>query len=113
MCTRSAVTRILTILLVLRVLASPIALSPESHPAPHGRYIARVCVWPAQRPYRLSPAESILPRFARDGYDALAPWRPACAADSAGPLTRAALSGSVGFVRSPSPSVRLSDCPRC
>lgn len=43
-------TRILVLLLILRVLAAPIAARPDSYrPHPKAGFIVRVCAWPVQR----------------------------------------------------------------
>jgi hypothetical protein len=46
--------RLLVALLVLRVLAAPVAIRPvERGPHPHYGFTARICAWPPQRPQRL------------------------------------------------------------
>jgi hypothetical protein len=59
------VTRAVVALLVLRVLAAPIASRPDNYRlrTTH-RFVARVCTWPAQRPQRSIPVASWdMPRF--------------------------------------------------
>jgi hypothetical protein len=51
------------LLLTLRVLASPLAMRPESPRFPTNyRLIARVCAWPALRPQRSISPTSLVPR---------------------------------------------------
>ena len=58
-------TRTLVILLLtLRILASPLAMRPESPRTPANyRVVTRICAWPAQRPQRCLSATSLVPYF--------------------------------------------------
>ena len=52
------------LLLMLRVVASPLAMRPDSHRTPTiYRLVARVCAWPVQGPLRSLSATSLVPRF--------------------------------------------------
>jgi hypothetical protein len=63
----SILRTVVILLLTLRVLASPLAMRPDSSRTPTTYHlVARVCSWPAQRPQRalsaLSFAASFLPK---------------------------------------------------
>lgn len=55
-------SRTLLLLLVLRMVAAPVALRPGS-PSPRTgtTFVARVCAWPAARPQRLRSILSLVP----------------------------------------------------
>jgi hypothetical protein len=58
---KERMTRILIFLLILRVLAAPIAARPNCYrPLSKTGFIVRVCVWPAQRPQRLTASSICL-----------------------------------------------------
>lgn len=50
------------LLLTVRVLASPLALRPESLRVPSNyRFVVRICAWPALRPHPSISATSLVP----------------------------------------------------
>lgn len=56
-------TKILSILLITRMIAAPIALRPDSStPCANYHLVMRVCAWPAQRPQRSPTSSEILIR---------------------------------------------------
>jgi hypothetical protein len=65
-------TRILIVLLVLRMLAAPVALSDSVRVQAHQRVVVRVCAWPAHRPQRLTSVQTLIVRF-HCGWDDAAP----------------------------------------
>ena len=111
----TGMARILITLLVLRVLAAPIAARPDiTWPTSHGRFIVRVCSWPAQRPMRVT-TPAVLVRRSRCPADGLTSFRlPPSQLRGPDPFSaRAALARfALGSSRNKSP-VHLSDCPRC
>jgi hypothetical protein len=108
-------TRILIVLLVLRMLAAPVALPDSSRTQAQHPLIVRVCAWPVHRPKRLLSPYLPVKRFRGGWDDVLASLVPVAAtrarAREALVLARArALRAREGafFVH-----VHLSDCARC
>jgi hypothetical protein len=59
---RLLIERAVLCLLMLRMIAAPLALRPESTaPRPNFHLVARVCAWPAQRPQRIHFNLSLVP----------------------------------------------------
>jgi hypothetical protein len=66
----SLMRTLVILLLTLRVLASPLAMRPESSKTPTSFHlVARVCSWPAQRPQRSISATSLVPCYRGKGQD--------------------------------------------
>src|SRR6185437_3481300 len=65
---RKVLTRVLTVLLALRVVAAPIAARPDAptSSASH-RFVIRKCSWPVQRPYRATAASILRPSLPGHG----------------------------------------------
>jgi hypothetical protein len=106
-----SMTRILFLLIVLRMLAAPVALRPDAPKAPiYHRFIVRMCAWPAHRPQRINAAEHLVSRPDGDDRRARADLDRASRTRSAVPLIRGYLSL---LVRRTPHTVHLSDCPRC
>jgi hypothetical protein len=105
-----SVTRALILLLVVRALAAPLAL-PDSARV-HRPVVVRVCTWPAQRPQRLTWAETLVTRFRRGWDEASADPVRTTPARSRDPLGQARLTAfvrtHVSFV-----AVHVSDRARC
>jgi hypothetical protein len=103
-------TRGLILLLVLRALAAPLAL-PDSARV-HRPVVVRVCTWPAQRPQRLTLAETLVTRFRGEWVEASADPVRATLARSHDLLGQARLAAfvrpHVSFV-----AVHVSDRARC
>ncbi len=109
--TRTDILRSLVFLLVLRMIAAPIAARPDlPKPSDHGRFVARVCAWPAQRPQRPASAWIAQTREGGSNRDAGPGRFLRRGALAPNALTRARLSR---LARRHGTSVRLSDCPRC
>jgi len=105
------VTRILIALLILRVLAVPVAARPDSSPSPSAhRFIVRICAWPAQRPPRPNDVAILLLgcRGPVPGPRPFAFWAASLADPDRPPLSRLASSS----VRQ-STANRIIDGPRC
>src|SRR5689334_11912916 len=69
---RAGQKKILIALLVLRVLAAPVALRPDlAETSTSDRFIVRVCVWPAQRPQGATTMSLLIRRTGRRNTDAI------------------------------------------
>jgi len=112
---RTVLTTTLIALLVLRVLAAPIAARPEPpRPPSTSRFIARVCAWPASRPQRfIAPAASARkPRAA--GRASSGDLLPLSRLRGRAAVTASALRCGLRFWSHEGHSaLHLSDCPRC
>lgn len=97
----SAAIRVLAALLILRVLACPIA---AGHGSPlEGRFIVRVCAWPAATPDRGGVAVWTASRPTPDPFKARRPLHPPYGRSLAlGPFP----SGRDGLPRNPDASAR-------
>jgi hypothetical protein len=103
--------RTLIVLLILRVVAAPITARPDAPtPLSQGRFIVRVCAWPAERPRRLAAGSdfSVRPGNHERDPSPASPVLRACAEP-----TRGRLSLLMASALGDRPPVRLSDCPRC
>jgi len=109
-----SMTRILILLLVLRVLAAPIAARPDSY-RPHSKagFIVRVCAWPAQRPQRSNTSAISVPGYGGRGYGGNTARFAGTTARTLAFLTRARLFHRVVLSFHDPSSLRLIDSPRC
>jgi hypothetical protein len=111
----ASVSRTLIVLLVLRVLASPIALPDSPRHQAHTQLVVRVCVWTAQRPQRPALAETAGGRLLRGWDDASTDPVLAAAVRDRTPLGRTRMASSALLTRSGVPlvHVHVSDVLRC
>jgi hypothetical protein len=106
-----SVSRVLVALLVLRVLASPIAARPDSpRPPSNDRFIVRLCAWPAQRVQRFNSKEVLSPRTPGDLRPYRTPMEPASTLDR---LARAHLTRLSLLAAANKHLIHLFDAPRC
>jgi hypothetical protein len=109
-----SVTRILTLLLVLRVLAAPIAARPDSYrPHPKSGFIVRVCAWPAQRPQHSNASVMSVPDYGGRGHGGNTARFPGTSARALSFLTRARVFHRVVLSFHDPGSYRIIDSPRC
>lgn len=107
----ASMTRTLFLFIVLRMVAAPVALRPDTPKTAinHG-FIVRMCAWPAHRPGRTNTAEHLVSR--RRGNDQNAPAyrarQPWIYASSPSILAHLSLHARRNRL-----TVHLSDCPRC
>ena len=112
---RVGVTRILVYLLILRALAAPIAVRPESsksHANDH-RLVIRRCMWPHQGPQRWSNAQTVALGSGGSGDLATARALRGCPRTAFGALTRAGLRRLVTLAYHDPAALRAVDGPRC
>jgi hypothetical protein len=110
----AGLTRILISLLILRVLAAPIAARPDTpKPPSNDRFIVRVCAWPAQRPQRLTSASILRPSFRGSGRDAKANVIPDSQAPPLRELSQSVLSRLAIMSDRDTTAFRIVDSPRC
>jgi hypothetical protein len=102
------------LLLTLRMLASPLAMRPESPRTPANyRLVTRICAWPAPAPQRCLSATSLVPYFGGRFPESAEGRKYSYDPPNHRSLTRATLS------RLASPALRgrcsgqLTDCLRC
>jgi hypothetical protein len=106
-----SMSKILILLLVLRVFAAPIAARPDSYrPYAKAGFIVRVCAWPAQRSH--DSAISVPDNGGR-GYGGNTAVFPGTSARALALLTRAHLFDRVVLSFHNPSSRRLIDSPRC
>jgi hypothetical protein len=100
--------RALIALLVIRVLAAPIASRPDGHRLhTNQRFVFRVCAWSAPRLQQARPAGlEALPRIPADA-EGRGPARPG------GLVTRSRLTRFRALAARPPSPVALSDRARC
>src|SRR6476646_3061360 len=112
---RTGMARILIVLLVLRVVAAPIALRPDTpRHSTNDRFVVRVCSWPVQRALRPASFASLIvrPRGAAGGR--ASDWFPSPRHQARGEFQpQAILSRSRLWSATNTPPVHLTDCPRC
>ncbi len=107
-------TRILILLLILRVLAAPIAARPDSYrPHPKAGFIVRVCAWPAQRPQHSNGSAMRVPDDGGHGHGGNNAAFPGTSARALAFLTRARLFHRVVLSFHDPGSYRPIDSPRC
>ncbi len=106
-----SMSRILILLLVLRVCAAPIAARPNTfRPYPKAGFIVRVCAWPAQR-----ARESAISARENGGYghgENTAIF-PSITARTPTLLSRVRVSDRVELSFHAPSARRVVDCPRC
>jgi hypothetical protein len=104
-------SRILILLLILRVLAAPIAARPDSY-RPHSKtgFIVRVCAWPAHRSHASAVRVANCDGHGHGGNTAMFPGTTTRALAF---LTRRRLFDPVVLSFHDLSSRRLIDSPRC
>jgi hypothetical protein len=112
--TNERMMRILIFLLILRVLAAPIAARPDCYrPLSKTGFIIRVCMWPAQGPQRLTASSTSLPsEDSRGQGERMHGFLSTTACTLISPI-RAHLFHQVTVSFHDLSAFRLNDSPRC
>ena len=107
----AGMTRTVVVLIILRMIAAPVAMRPDAPTAASNhRFVVRVCTWPVPRPLRQA-SQLVLPGSAPDDRKTMTgqPPRPGLVDR----LTRSRVTERTPVADSRRASVHLSDCPRC
>ena len=107
-------SRILIFLLILRVLAAPIAARPDSY-RPHSKtgFIVRICAWPAERSQRLNGSAIRVPGYGGRGHGGNTTVFSGTSARAVALLTRAQVFHRIVLSFHNPSSLRPIDTPRC
>jgi hypothetical protein len=108
-----SMTRALVVLLVLRVVAAPIAARPDPPTPSAGHpFVFRKCAWPAPRPQRMTSVSILRPSHRGPGRGPKADPISGHPARHPAPLTEGCLSRLVLLCSRDRAAFRLTDSPR-